>query len=98
MTVYPQAYAFNSILRERERQEAKWGRQDHDPMTWLAILGEEYGELCEAALALQRPELHRPDGELEASVHELRARVRYELVQVTAVGLAAIEAMDRSEG
>jgi NTP pyrophosphatase (non-canonical NTP hydrolase) len=86
-----------AVLEERDRQDAKWGQQDHDILTWIPILGEEYGELCEAALALQRPELHRPDGKHEASVHELRARVRHELVQVTAVGLAAIEAMDRSE-
>ena len=32
------------VLNERVRQDAKWGRQDHDPPTWLMILGEEVGD------------------------------------------------------
>ena len=35
---------------ERMRQDAKWGTHDHCPASWLAILGEEYGETCKAAL------------------------------------------------
>ena len=38
------------VKEERERQDAKWGEQLHDPYTWIAILGEEYGEVCKAAL------------------------------------------------
>lgn len=33
---------------ERERQDKKWGIQRHEYGTWLAILGEEYGEVCQA--------------------------------------------------
>lgn len=36
------------VFSERERQNAKWGRQEHPHGTWLAILGEEFGEVCEA--------------------------------------------------
>lgn len=38
------------ILHERDRQDAKWGEQNHSPEVWLAILGEEFGEACQAAL------------------------------------------------
>lgn len=40
----------NDIIRELERQEAKWGVQDHLPYTWIAILVEEVGEVCQAVL------------------------------------------------
>lgn len=36
------------ILKERQRQNQKWGRQRHDYGKWLAIIGEEYGESCQA--------------------------------------------------
>ncbi len=38
------------INGERERQDKLWGEQNHSPFVWLAILGEEYGEACEAIL------------------------------------------------
>lgn len=33
---------------ERARQDMKWGIQRHPYGAWLAILGEEYGEVCQA--------------------------------------------------
>ena len=36
------------ILAERQRQNEKWGLQNHELPAWMAILGEEFGELCEA--------------------------------------------------
>jgi NTP pyrophosphatase (non-canonical NTP hydrolase) len=36
------------LADERGRQDAKWGEQNHDPAYWLAILGEEFGEVCKA--------------------------------------------------
>lgn len=38
----------NAVLRERQRQNSLWGLQRHPYGTWLAILGEEFGEVCEA--------------------------------------------------
>lgn len=39
------------IAAEMERQDAKWGSQRHlDPRTWIAVLGEEFGEVCKASL------------------------------------------------
>ena len=40
----------SEILVERKRQNAKWGEQNHDAFTWLAILTEEVGEAAQAAL------------------------------------------------
>ena len=42
--------AMGRVERERAQQELKWGMQHHAPFTWLAILGEEVGEACQAAL------------------------------------------------
>lgn len=38
----------NDVMKERERQNEKWGHQRHDYGYWLAILGEEFGEVCQA--------------------------------------------------
>ena len=37
-------------MSERDRQDKKWGEQNHDVYKWLAILGEEVGEVNKAAL------------------------------------------------
>ena len=39
-----------SVDIEREKQETKWGEQNHNPPVWLAILAEEVGELATAIL------------------------------------------------
>lgn len=38
--------ALAQVSLERERQEAKWGHQHHEPDRWLAILAEEFGEVA----------------------------------------------------
>lgn len=38
------------IIAERNRQDIKWGEQNHDVYKWLAILGEEVGEANKASL------------------------------------------------
>lgn len=37
------------VAKERKRQDAKWGQQNHDPHMWMVILGEEFGEACKEA-------------------------------------------------
>lgn len=49
------------IRAERNRQDAKWGRQSHSMTKWLVILGEEFGEACEALL----------EGDREKFEHEI---------------------------
>ncbi len=76
--------SLSDVLAERERQEEKWGEQNHDPFTYLAILTEEVGELSEAAL-------HSRFGGPEAD------NIRAEAVQVAAVALAIVECLDRGK-
>lgn len=38
------------VLEERQRQIEKFGEQNHDDLTWLAILMEEVGECAKAIL------------------------------------------------
>lgn len=42
----------DDVLAERQRQNAIYGVQRHDYGKWLAIIGEEFGESCEALGAL----------------------------------------------
>lgn len=73
---------FDAIRVERERQYAKWGEQNHDPYTWLAILGEEHGELAQAIL-------HDTFGGNAAGT------MRKELVEVAAVAVQWLEYLER---
>ena len=75
--------AIQDIKAERQRQDAKWGEQNHEAPTWLMILGEEYGEACKAAC---NAGFDNADW----------AEYRKELVQVAAVTVAMIEAYDRA--
>lgn len=40
----------DAVIGERMRQRTKWGTQKHEHGRWALILGEEFGEVCEAAL------------------------------------------------
>ncbi len=40
--------ALQLVNQERTRQDSKWGEQNHPPVFWTGILGEEFGELCQA--------------------------------------------------
>jgi NTP pyrophosphatase (non-canonical NTP hydrolase) len=70
------------VLYERDRQDEKWGEQNHDPFTYLVILTEEVGEFAQAAL-------HNRFGGEQSN------RMREEAVQVAAVALAIVECLDR---
>jgi len=74
--------ALDDILIERARQDAKWGEQNHDPFTYLAVLTEEVGELAQAAL-------HAKFGGTES------VGLRMEAIHVAAVALAIVECLDR---
>lgn len=78
-----QERAVTLVLRERDRQDAKWGDQSKHPnYVWSLILGEEVGEVAKEVLQyLWDDEL--PDKE--------KARLLGEVVQVAAVALAWVE-------
>ena len=70
------------VAAERENQDKKWGVQDHQPVEWIVILGEEFGESSKAAL-----EAHFKGNKSTGNFDDYRA----ELIQVAAVAVAAVE-------
>lgn len=78
----PRDLIYEEIDAERERQDAKFGANRQQlPAEWLMILGEEVGEVNKAAL-----EAHFNGESLD--------NYRRELIQVAAVAVAMIEALD----
>ncbi len=82
------------ILGERQRQDAKWGQQNHAPEIWLMVLAEEVGEANQAAFETLFPRFDKRAA--ERGPRHL-AEYRQELVQVAAVAVAAIESLDRQQ-
>ena len=74
----------NLIRAERERQNKKWGEQNHDDYRWLAILTEEVGEAAQAIL-------HDEFGGSHAGT------AKTELVHVAAVAVQWLECMERRQ-
>ena len=76
---------FTDIDLERDRQNDAWGEQHYPWSEWLAVLGEEYGEVCQEVADLT---FRRNDDP---------ARLRTELIQLAAVAVQIVEHID-SEG
>lgn len=72
------------VLKERFRQDARWGEQNHRQMIWLGILAEEFGEAAKEI------------NELYFNRAWSVARLRNELIQVAAVAVAMVESLDRN--
>ena len=82
------------IIAERERQIAKWGEgQALTPMEYLAIIGEEYGEVCRAVhdayFAAQYPQINATPGDY--------SQYKTELIQLATVCVAAIQSLIKSK-
>lgn len=77
--------ALCSVLNERQAQDERWGEQNHDAITWSAILAEECGEFAQEALTVRF-------GNVGANTEALRN----EAVQCAAVALAIVECIDRN--
>ena len=73
-------------MRERKRQDEKWGIQNHPPEWWLAILMEEVGELSQAII-----ETRFDNGTDLGGVDNIKK----EAVHCCAVALAMVECIDR---
>lgn len=78
-----QETAVLAILQERERQDIKWGEQNHDFTVWNTVLMEEVGEFSKEILDFRSG---------KTNLKELRE----ELVQVGAVALSILEYLDRN--
>ncbi len=89
------ALATNEVLAEiaieRDKQESKFGPQNHSPANWLMILGEEVGEANKAALE------HHFASHKGIKGRESLSGYRKELIQVAAVAVAMVESLDRNE-
>ncbi len=77
-------YYLDLIQRERVRQDEKWGVQDHHPLLWFSIIGEEYGEMLKAfnEYSFDSDTNHFDDMQREA-------------IQVAASCVAMLECIDR---
>lgn len=72
------------IYKERERQDFKWGDQSENPsILWTTVLTEEVGEVAKAVLDFE----YQHGGTEED--------LRKELIQVAAVAVAWVEALDK---
>lgn len=80
----PARLAIERVIRQRAKQDEKWGEQNHDAGTWALILIEEIGEWAEA-------NLHAQFGGPAA------AKRLTEAVHVAAVALAVVECMLRAD-
>lgn len=93
------AEVLRDVMGERRRQDEKWGQQNHGPMPWSAILGEEFGEVCKAGLELEFGEYDGPAPSNE-DVRLLREQrldhLEEELVQVAAVAVSWVECIRRN--
>lgn len=87
------------VLKERTRQNEKWGQQDHNLTEWVAILTEEVGEVSKEAC-----DYHFGTG-LNGGISDTVGdsitqdvrldRYREECIQVAAVAVQMVEALDR---
>jgi NTP pyrophosphatase (non-canonical NTP hydrolase) len=74
------------VLAERIRQDEKWGEQNGHDFEWVSIAGEEFGEVAQAA-----NEANFTSGSMRGDFSHLRE----EWIQLAAVAVAAVEAIDR---
>jgi hypothetical protein len=101
MNEYKRAIRQNDIINEvkgeRQKQDEKWGVQNHEPSFWMCILGEEYGEVCKEVCEMEFTKKAYKDSGGYSSLEtykRCRANYRTELIQTAAVALAALEDLD----
>lgn len=82
---YEMMVIYGEVIAERLRQNEKWGKQEHDPIEWLGILGEEVGEVNKACI-----ETYFNYEGADSDYSEYRK----ELIQTAAVCVAMIECLD----
>jgi len=83
--------ALKLVDAERNRQDEKWGQQNHAQQAWVGILGEEYGEYCQA---VNETYLNNATKKNEGGYENLLK----ELTHVAAVAVGAMESLMRNRG
>jgi hypothetical protein len=94
MTSAARDEVLEDVLDERDNQDAMFGVQNHHPAYWLALLGKQMGQLGEAIV--RREWASTADEEPNPASVALKT-VRHEAIQLIAVGVAMVEAIDRGE-
>ena len=91
--------ALYEVNEERQKQDAKWGEQNHPDGTGekYKLLADMNKDLCNKAAAAKKLTYRHILAEevYEAFAEEDPKRLREELVQVAAVAVAWIEKIDR---
>lgn len=82
------------IVKERLRQDQKWGEQNHTPAIWCTILGEEVGEVNKAALEAWAAKDSQGNQRWDVG---MLAEYRKELIQVAAVAISMVQCLDRDK-
>lgn len=77
------------VAGERRRQDRMWGEQNHTMDKWLTILGEEYGEVCQAIGETVLPNRSKP----EQGGYD---NIMRELTHLAAVSVAMMECLERN--
>ena len=87
---YTRTYAIMRVKDERDRQDIKWGTQNHAQSQWVGILGEEFGEYCQA---VNETYLNNATKKHEGGYENLLK----ELTHVAAVAVNAMECLMRNK-
>jgi len=97
---------FKELIKERERQDAKFGIQNNTPIEWISILMEEVGEASKEALEhhFKYPIQDKAEGSgiyckghagFEMYNEQRLFNYRKELIEVASVCINAIQNLDR---
>lgn len=82
MNLSARIHVIAEVIHERQRQVELFGLDTgNDDGTWMAVLAEEVGEVAHELIEGRRG-------------HDTRRAMRQELIEVAAVAVAWIEAMD----
>jgi|GEM_PF-3437339 len=82
---------WKAVVRERQAQDQRFGKQNYDAAHWLPILAKEFGEVSKEVCDCTFP---------SSEVAEVMAigKLQNELIQVAAVAIAWAESIQRSQG
>jgi len=84
------------VHKERQRQNDKWGVQDHNAVEWIAILTEEVGEASKEAVDFHFENGSTIDPEANHEMQQQRIKnYRKVCVQIAAVAVQMVESLDR---
>ena len=83
-------FAMFRVNQERDRQDELWGEQNHHPVEWLSILGEEFGSACKAANQVYWKWIQN-------GIAQNYEEYEKEVTQVAAVAVAMLESLHRGK-